>query len=97
MTEAASAPPTDAPAIETPPSETPPSDLPDFEPLTPELVEDEAIRGDFMLRWGVILLAMLLGCRQLIETPALVHLKTGLHISSKMMGCQSLSRFSERV
>src|SRR6058998_1513492 len=42
--------------------------LPEWEPLTPELVEDEAIRGDFMLRWAMVLLALLIGCRQIVET-----------------------------
>ena len=28
----------------------------DYEPLTPELLEEEAIRGDFALRWAVVLL-----------------------------------------
>ena len=34
-------------------------DLPEQYELTAEDVEDEAIRGDFMLRWAVILLALL--------------------------------------
>ena len=32
--------------------------LPEYEPLTPEMVEDEAIRGDFVMKWAVILLAI---------------------------------------
>ena len=55
-------------------------DLPEFEPLTPELLEDEAIRGDFMLRWAIILLALLFGCRQVSETTTLVHTKTGQYL-----------------
>ncbi|MEN9554072.1 MAG: hypothetical protein RLZZ232_358, partial [Planctomycetota bacterium] len=31
-------------------------ELPEEEPLTPELVEEEAIRGDFMLRWATVFL-----------------------------------------
>jgi tetratricopeptide (TPR) repeat protein len=58
------------------------SDLPDFEPLTPELVEDEAIRGDFMLRWSVVLLALLLGVRHISETPTLVHIRSGEYLTS---------------
>lgn len=58
------------------------NDLPDWEPLTPELVEDEAIRGDFMLRWVVVLLALLIGCRQIVETTTLVHVKTGRYLAS---------------
>jgi tetratricopeptide (TPR) repeat protein len=57
-------------------------DLPEWEPLTPELVEDEAIRGDFMLRWAVILLALLLGCREISETTSLVRIKTGQYLAS---------------
>lgn len=54
----------------------------DWEPLTPEIVEDEAIRGDFMLRWAVVLLALLIGCRQIVETTTLVHVKTGQYLAS---------------
>lgn len=57
-------------------------DLPDVEPLTPELVEEEAIRGDFMLRWALVLLAFLLACTPITETPTLVHVKTGQYIAS---------------
>lgn len=57
-------------------------DLPEWEPLTPELVEDEAIRGDFMLRWAVVLLALLIGCRQIVETSTLLHVKTGKYLAS---------------
>ncbi len=56
--------------------------LPEWEPLTPELVEDEAIRGDFMLSWAVVLLALLIGCRQIVETTTLVHVKTGSYLAS---------------
>jgi len=56
--------------------------LPEWEPLTPELVEDEAIRGDFMLRWAVILLAFLFGCRELNSTETLVHIRTGEYLLS---------------
>lgn len=57
-------------------------ELPEWEPLTPEDVEDEAIRGDFMLRWAVVLLAFLLGCREIGETMTLVRVRTGEAISS---------------
>jgi len=56
-------------------------DLPEWEPLTPELVEDEAIRGDFVLRWAVILLALLLGCTKITETSTLVHIKSGEYMA----------------
>ncbi|MBM3968366.1 MAG: hypothetical protein FJ302_00670 [Planctomycetes bacterium] len=61
---------------------TPADGLPEWEPLTPELVEDEAIRGDFMLSWAVVLLALLIGCRQIVETTTLVHVKTGRYLAS---------------
>jgi len=57
--------------------------LPPWEPLTPELVEDEAIRGDFMLSWAVILLAFLFGFTQIGETEVLVHVKTGKYIAEQ--------------
>mgnify|MGYP002622249669 FL=1 len=56
--------------------------LPELEPLTPELVEDEAIRGDFMLRWAAVLLAMLLGWTEITETLTLVRIKTGEYLLS---------------
>jgi len=57
-------------------------DLPEYEPLTPELVEDEAVRGDFMLRWAVVLLAMLMGWTYINQTETLVHVKTGQYLAS---------------
>lgn len=60
----------------------PAEDLPEWEPLTPELVEEEAIRGDTMLRWAVVLLALLFGCRQIVETSTLVQVKTGRYLAS---------------
>ena len=57
-------------------------ELPEWEPLTPELVEDEAIRGDFMLRWAAVLLAFLLACTQVAETRALVRIKTGQYMAA---------------
>lgn len=55
--------------------------LPEWEPLTPELVEDEAIRGDFMLRWAAILLACLFAATYISETQTLVHVKTGQYLA----------------
>lgn len=57
-------------------------ELPEWEALTPELVEDEAIRGDLMLRWSVVLLALLLAFAEMTETSTLVHVKTGQYIAS---------------
>lgn len=56
---------------------TPDDELPDWEPLTPELVEDEALRGDAMLRNAVLLLAVLFGWTQISDTALLVRIKTG--------------------
>ena len=55
--------------------------LPEWEPLTPELVEDEAIRGDFVIRWTVVGLALLLGFSQIAETRSLLHLKSGQYLA----------------
>jgi len=56
--------------------------LPDWEPLTPELVEDEAIRGDFVIRWVVVGLALLFGFSQIADTRTLVHIKTGEYLAA---------------
>lgn len=56
--------------------------LPEWEPLTPELVEDEAIRGDFVVRWVVVGLSLLLGISQIGETRTLLHLKSGQYLLS---------------
>ncbi len=50
--------------------------LPEYEPLTPELVEDEAIRGDFVIRWATVLLAVLLGWTQVSDTSLLVRIRS---------------------
>ncbi len=51
--------------------------LPEYEPLTPELVEDEAVRGDFVIRWATVLLALLLGWTQIDDTSLLVRIRHG--------------------
>ena len=45
--------------------------------LTPEDVEDEAIRGDIVLRGAVVLLAVLLACTALRETEPLMGVASG--------------------
>ena len=60
---------------------SPEEDLPEWIPLTPELVEDEAIRGDFMLRWAAVLLALLMGWTIVQETSVLTHIKTGQYLA----------------
>jgi tetratricopeptide (TPR) repeat protein len=57
--------------------------LPEWEPLTPELVEDEAIRGDFVIKWAVVLLAVLLASMRIAETQTLVHVKTGQMLAAR--------------
>ena len=78
VSDATPAQPTDIPVPPTVSTEG----LPEYEPLTPEMVEDEAIRGDFVMKWAVILLAVLLGCTVIAETSTLVHVKTGQYLSS---------------
>ena len=70
------------------------SDLPEDFELTPELVEDEAIRGDFVIRWAVVLLAFLLGCTQIFETETLVHIKSGWDITTRAGIAPSTDTFS---
>ncbi|WP_437194433.1 hypothetical protein [Planctomicrobium sp. SH527] len=57
-------------------------DLPDYEELTPEFLEDECIRGDFMLRWAVILLAVLLGSVLITESRLFVSIRSGEYMLS---------------
>ena len=57
-------------------------ELPEREPLTPELVEDEAIRGDFVMRWAVVLLALLVGFTTIVEARTLVHIKAGQYMAA---------------
>lgn len=45
--------------------------------LTPELLEDEAIRGDFVIRWAVVGLAILIGISPIATTETLGHLASG--------------------
>ena len=52
-------------------------ELPEEEPLTPEMVEEEAVRGDFMLRWAAICLAVLMGFTQINDTKPLVLIRSG--------------------
>ena len=52
-------------------------DLPELEELTPELVEEEAIRGDFMLRGAAILLAVLFSFGQIADSRVLIHIRSG--------------------
>ncbi|QDV20197.1 hypothetical protein Pan153_48690 [Gimesia panareensis] len=68
--------------------------LPEWEPLTPELVEDEAIRGDFMLRWAAILLACLFAATYITDTETLVHVKTGQYLASHSFWPPSTDVFS---
>jgi len=61
---------------------SPADDLPEWEPLTPELLEDEAIRGDFVLRWAVVGLALLIGCTEIFDARALVHVRSGTWLAT---------------
>lgn len=68
--------------------------LPEWEPLTPELLEDEAIRGDFVIRWAVVGLALLLGVSQIAESRTLLHLKSGQYLFSHGILPTGLDPFS---
>ena len=57
-------------------------DLPELQELTPELAEEEAIRGDFMLRGAAILLAVLFGCGQIADSRVLVHVRSGEYMQA---------------
>ncbi len=59
-----------------------PDELPEEEPLTPEMVEEEAVRGDFMLRWAVVFLAILMACTQINDTRPLVLIRSGDYMRS---------------
>ncbi|MEZ6130007.1 MAG: hypothetical protein R3C59_15090 [Planctomycetaceae bacterium] len=61
-------------------SEATPDELPEDDELTPELMEEEAIRGDFMLRWAAIFLAVLFGFSQIADSRVLVHIRSGEHL-----------------
>lgn len=56
--------------------------LPESLDRTAEYVEEEAQRGDFVLRWGLVLLAMLFGFTQTNNTEALVHAKAGRYMQA---------------
>ena len=56
--------------------------LPDSIDRTAEYVAEEAQRGDFVLRWGLVLLAMLFGFTQTDNTKALVHAKAGQYMQA---------------
>lgn len=56
--------------------------LPVREPLSPELLEDEAIRGDFVLRWVVIVVAFLFGCTEVDDARTLAHAQFGQWMQS---------------
>lgn len=60
----------------------PTDDFDDYEELTPEIAEEEAIRNDFVLRWAVVLLAFLLASTHIADTATLVHIKTGQYLAA---------------
>lgn len=73
-------------------------ELPEEEPLTPEIVEEEAIRGDFMLRWAAVFLALLFGFSKISDTRTLVHIRSGENMRSNGFlpsGTESLSFSAE--
>ncbi len=56
--------------------------LPEWEELSPELMEDECLRGDVMLKWAAILLSVLLGWVYITESSTLVQIRTGEYITT---------------
>lgn len=76
------APNTSAVVAPSPPADAPAGEIEDQYRLTPELVEEEAIRGDFMLRWAVILFALLLGWTVVSDTLTLVRIRSGQYMAS---------------
>ncbi|MBX3436162.1 MAG: hypothetical protein KF861_01640, partial [Planctomycetaceae bacterium] len=56
--------------------------LPEWEPLTPEIVAEEAERGDFVMQWAVILLGVLFASFLITDSKTLVHIKTGQYLLS---------------
>ncbi|MFV0442302.1 MAG: hypothetical protein ACK5Q5_01885 [Planctomycetaceae bacterium] len=56
--------------------------LPEEFILTPDLVEDEAIRGDIVLRGAVILLATLFAWTQITSPAVLTRIRTGQELAS---------------
>lgn len=57
-------------------------ELPADQELTPELMEDECLRGDTMLRWTLVLLALLLSWTTITESPLLVNIRSGEYMLS---------------
>lgn len=55
--------------------------LPEWEPLTPELMEDECLRGDAMLRAAAVLLALLCGWTYITESHVLVQVRSGEYLA----------------
>ncbi|HUG17911.1 MAG TPA: tetratricopeptide repeat protein [Planctomycetaceae bacterium] len=56
--------------------------LPEEFELTPELVEEEAIRGDFVLRWSAVLLAVMFGSTVITHTETLLEVRAGEYLLS---------------
>ena len=56
-------------------------DLPEDWEMTPEFAEEEAIRGDFVIRWAAILLAVLFGWTHITSTTTLRRIRTGQELS----------------
>ncbi|MEX1098340.1 MAG: hypothetical protein WED34_20005 [Planctomycetales bacterium] len=57
-------------------------EMPEQRPLTADDVEDEAIRGDFVLRWLVVVLAVIVACTRIDDSATLLHVKTGEYIAA---------------
>lgn len=80
-------PPPGAAEVSTVPATAPPTavdqtGLPEEFVLTPEFIEEEAIRGDIVLRGAVILLATLFGWTHLTNTATLTQIRTGQELAT---------------
>lgn len=56
--------------------------LPEWEPLTAEIVAEEAERGDFVMQWAVVLLGILFASFLITDSKSLVHIKSGQYLLS---------------
>lgn len=69
-------------------------DLPEYEPLSPELLEDEAIRGDFVLRAVLVALGLLFACVPIADSQTLMHIRSGEQLASRGFWPRGVEPFS---
>ncbi|WP_437185013.1 hypothetical protein SH668x_002103 [Planctomicrobium sp. SH668] len=87
--------PLNNPISQTPDLPPPPEEeMPEFEELTPEYMEDECLRGDVMLRWALLLLAILLSWTTISDSSLFVRIRTGDAMIANRFLPQSVDTFS---